>query len=96
MFKRDVLSIKEILDNFLRKEGLESPLMEKRLIKAWPIVVGSGINRYTKNLFIKNQTLFVQLISPAMRADLSMMQKQLTLKLNKYVGCQVITGIRFY
>ena len=50
---------------------------------------------YTENVYIRNQTLFVHLTSPALRADLSMMQQELVRKLNTHVGSQVIVGIRF-
>jgi len=57
---------------------------------------GEGINSYTENLFIKNQTLMVKLSSPALRSDLNMMKSRLVGKLNQRVGSQIITDIRFY
>ena len=96
MFKRDVKPIDEILAQFLRREGLETPLMQKRLIDAWPRVTGAVVGRYTGELFIKNQTLYVQITNPALRQDLSMMCSQLVKRLNAEVGTMVITGIRVY
>lgn len=40
MFRRKVKSIAELLPEFLRKEGLETPLQQKRLIMSWDSVVG--------------------------------------------------------
>ena len=45
MFKRKVKSIAELLPEFLRKEGLETPLQQKRLIMSWDSVVGENIAR---------------------------------------------------
>ncbi|MBR1388286.1 MAG: DUF721 domain-containing protein [Prevotella sp.] len=95
MFKRDVKNIKELILRNLRAQGLETPLLQKRLIDAWPEVAGELINQYTNNLVIRNQTLYVHLTSPALRADLSMRRGELTKKLNDYVGSQVIADIRF-
>jgi predicted nucleic acid-binding Zn ribbon protein len=53
------------------------------------------IASYTLNTYIYNQTLYVRLSNPALRADLSMMRTALTKKLNDYVGEQVITDIKF-
>lgn len=39
MFRRKVKSIAELLPEFLRKEGLETPLQQKRLIMSWDSVV---------------------------------------------------------
>ena len=79
MFKREVKSINDILQQFLRKEGLETPLQQKRLIDAWDSVAGQMVAHYTEEKFIKNQILFVKITNPALRQDLSMMRQQLTL-----------------
>ena len=95
MFKRDVKDIKDLILRNLRAQGLETPLLQKRLIDAWPTVAGDMVASYTENVYIRNQTLFVHLTSPALRADLSMMQQELVRKLTAQVGSQVIAGIRF-
>lgn len=95
MFKRDVIQIKSLILRNLRAQGLETPLLQKRLIDAWPIVAGEVINRYTDGLVIRNQTLYVHLTNPALRADLSMQRKDYVKRLNEYVGNQVIADIRF-
>ena len=95
MFKRDVQSLKDILLHNLREQGLETPLLQKRLVDSWPEVAGPLIARYTLNTYIYNQPLFVRLSTPSLRADLSMMKRQLVDKLNAAVGQQVITDIKF-
>ncbi len=95
MFKRNIESLKDILLRNLREQGLETPLMQKRLMEAWPEVAGPVVARYTLNTYIYNQTLFVRLSNPALRSDLSMMRGELVKKLNDVVGEQVITDIRF-
>lgn len=54
MFRRKVKSIAELLPEFLRKEGLETPLQQKRLIMSWDSVVGENIAAYCGDKFIKN------------------------------------------
>ncbi len=96
MFKRKVRSIAELLPEFMRREGLEAPLQQKRLLDAWDVVVGEPIVRYTGDKFIRNQTLCVKITNPALRADLSMNRALLVRRLNEMVGAQVIADIRFY
>ncbi|WP_279170109.1 DUF721 domain-containing protein [Prevotella denticola] len=96
MFRRKVQPLDDVLNQFLRQGGLETPLLQKRLLDAWDSVAGTVVARYTQEKFIRNQTLFVKLQSPALRADLSMMQSELVKKLNAAVGAMVITGVRFY
>ena len=88
-------SIGELILKNLRAQGLETPLQQKRLIEAWPEVMGDLIAGYTQEVFIKNQTLHVKLTNPALRADLAMMRAEIVKKLNTAVGSQVIVDIRF-
>ena len=95
MFKRNVKQIDELVLRMLRVHGLETPLLQKRLIEAWPVVAGEMVARYTQNAVIRNQTLYVHLSSPALRAELSMRRQELVQQLNAKVGSQVIADIRF-
>jgi hypothetical protein len=95
LFKREVKTINDLVLRNLRVHGLETPLLQKRLIESWPEVAGEAVARYTTNVRIYNQTLFVRLSNPALRSDLSMMRGELVKKLNAVVGEQVITDIRF-
>jgi predicted nucleic acid-binding Zn ribbon protein len=95
MFRKSVQSVKDVILQALREQGLETPLHQKRLVEAWPQVAGPVIARYTLNTYIYNQTLYVRLSNPALRADLSMRRQELTEKLNAVVGEQVITDVRF-
>lgn len=95
MFKRDVQSIKDLIMRNLRVQGLETPLLQKRVVDAWPVIAGPLIERYTLDAYIRNQTLFVRLSNPALRADLSMRRQEYVRLLNNYVGSQVIADVRF-
>ena len=44
MFKRDVIQIKDLILRNLRAQGLETPLLQKRLMDAWPTVMGETIH----------------------------------------------------
>lgn len=94
MFKRDVKPLGEILQRFIREEGLETPLLQKRLVDAWDVVVGPQVCRYTAEKYIRNQVLHVKIINPALRQDLSMMRSQLVKRLNEAVGASVITDVK--
>ena len=95
MFKREIKNIGDLIRQNMRNQGLETPLLQKRLIDAWPEVVGEVIARYTREVYISNQTLMVHLMRPALRADLTMQRHMLVNRLNQHVGAQVIADIRF-
>lgn len=95
MKRNNTEQIGDVIRQFLRQEGLETPLNEYRLVDAWKDVVGSVIMRYTTNLYIKNQTLYVHLSSSVIRQELMMGRELLVLNLNAKVGAQVIANIIF-
>lgn len=95
MFKRNVQLVKDLILQTMREQGLEMPLHQKRLVEAWPKIAGPVIARYTLNTYIYNQTLYVKLSNPALRADLSMRRQELVRRLNAEVGEQVIADVRF-
>ena len=87
--------IGEMIRKFFRQNGLESPLNEYRLVQAWRDVVGPVITKYTSNLYIKNQILYVHLTSSVLRQELMMGRDLLVRNLNELVGAQVIVNIIF-
>lgn len=95
MKRTNTEAVGDLIHQFLRQQGLEAPLNEYRLIQGWEHVMGPVIARYTKDLTIRNQTLYVQLTSPVLRQELHMQRRELATRLNTFVGAQVITDIVF-
>lgn len=93
--KNNAEQIGDILRRYLRQESLESPLNEQRLIELWPQMLGPGMAKYTRDLYIKNQILYVSLSSSTLRQELMMGRELLVRKLNQKVGANVITNIIF-
>ena len=78
---------------YVREMGSEAPVNEHRLIQAWDKVLGPAVSRYTKELRIYNQVLFVTITSAALRSELMMRRTELVARLNAEAGAQVITQI---
>ena len=95
MKRNDAQQIGDMIRRFFRQNGLESPLNEYRLVHAWNDVVGPVISRYTTNLYIKNQILYVHLSSSVLREELMMGRDMLVRNLNQQVGAQFIVNIIF-
>lgn len=95
MKRGETKSIAELVRAMCREEGLETPLNEYRLIKAWSQILGSAVQAYTKNLQIHNQILYVTVTSSVLRQELLMNRRSLVRKLNEHVNAQVITDIVF-
>ena len=78
----------------IRQNGLETPLMQRRLVESWDEVAGEIIAKYTTEKYIRNQDLCVHIENPALRSEISMMKTELIRKLNNAAGGQVIREIR--
>lgn len=95
MRKSNTEKIGNLIQQFLREEGLETPYNQFKLMKALEEILGHGISRYIGNTYVRNQTLFVEMRSPVLKQELTMKRTKLTQRLNAQVGTQVIADIRF-
>ena len=93
MKRGGIKSISELVRASCREEGLETPLNEYRLIKAWSQVLGETVRHYTGDMYIRNQVLYVHVTSSVLRQELMMNRKIIVRRLNEYVRAQVITDI---
>lgn len=93
MRKEKARPVSEVLQEYLRLEGLETPLAQHRLIASWPQAVGSVAASFTTSLEIRGQTLHVAVTSSVLRQELMMGRRILVEKLNALAGSPVITDI---
>lgn len=93
MKKSNTESLGNVIYEYLRAMGLETPLNEHRVMNAWSDVVGEAMAKYTQDLNIFNQTLYVKVSSAVVRNELMMRRTELVARLNAKAGAQVITGI---
>ena len=96
MRRSNIESVSNVIQQFLREEGLETPYNQFKLMKALEEVLEQGISHYIGNTFIKNQTLNVELKSSVLKQELSIGRAKIVQRLNQIVGTQVIADIRFY
>ena len=95
MQRSNIQSIGEVIVQMLRENGMERPLMEKRIVEAWPEVLGPTVARYTGDISIQNGVLYVHIQSAPLRQELFNCRFQLVEKLQKAVGADgVIKDIR--
>lgn len=95
MRKRNTESLRDIIGQVLKTNHLDKQLNEKRLIEAWPKVLGENIMKYTSELSIKNKVLYVSLNSSVLRHDLFISREEIKTSLNRNVGAEVINNIIF-
>ncbi len=95
MRRNNTQSLSDVLKSYVQENKLENKLSELDLIKSWESVMGKTVARYTGNLYIQNNTLFVETTSPIMRNELLMMKEEIRQRLNEMAGKELIKTIIF-
>ncbi len=84
----------DVLQEFLRESGLEKPLLERKVVEQWPVVMGDLIARFTRKVELKNGVLMVYLTSSALRQELFLARFELVKKMNDAVGAEIVKDVR--
>lgn len=95
MRKTNTQKLSDVLKSYVQENNLERKLSELDLIKSWESVIGKAVARYTQNLHIRNETLFVETTSPVVRNELQMMKEEIRMRLNEIVGAEIVKTIVF-
>lgn len=95
MRKRNTESIRDVIEQFLKQKKLDKPLFEKKIVDAWPKVLGHSILNYTSEIYVRNKKLYVTLTSAVLRHDLFLSRDNIVESLNKEVGIEVIDEVVF-
>lgn len=93
MRKTNEQNMKEVFDELLKAYGLDQRMAEKRLLNSWPALCGPLITRHTKNLYVRDKVLHVQVDNSVLREELIFSRQKLKEKLNAEAGSEVITDI---
>ncbi|KAB8155269.1 DUF721 domain-containing protein [Kordia sp. TARA_039_SRF] len=86
-------AISEVLKDFISENRLEDGLDKIDARDAWLNVMGNGINNYTTNIVLKNDTLYVSLSSAAYREELSYGKDKIIKMLNENLGKELIKNL---
>lgn len=88
-------TIGDLIKAFYEERKGPGYLDEVKIIKGWNGVVGPFIAQYTRDLYIKDGVLFVQLSSDSLRNELSYSKSVLLKNLNNLVGYEALKEIVF-
>ena len=95
MAKRNnsILNIQDALKDFVESNKLEKGLDKVNVRDAWAKLMGNGVNNYTTAVDLKNETLYVQLSSSALREELSYGKDKIVTMLNEELGKDIIKKV---
>ncbi len=82
--------LNEILKDFVSDNNLQKGLDKVAVRDVWEKVMGPAITKYTQNIKLERNTLFVQLTSSVLREELSYGKEKIITNLNEELGKELI------
>lgn len=83
-------SLGDVLKDFIQTNRLEKGLDKVNTKQAWNSVMGVAISKYTTDIKLDRDTLYVQLSSSVLREELSYGKEKIVKLLNEELGKELI------
>lgn len=91
--KRDNSTLGEVLNEFISKNRLQTGLDKVSAQDAWLQVMGEPISKYTTQVILERDVLYVQLSSSVLREELSYGSEKIIKLINEELGKNLITKL---
>lgn len=82
--------MKEALSAFIQKNKLQTGMDKVEVRAAWSRLMGNGVNNYTTDVALKNDTLYVALSSSALREELNFGKGKIIKMINEELGKDLV------
>lgn len=86
-------SISDAIKSFINANKLQKGLDKVSIQDAWHHVMGNAISKYTTNIKLERDVLYVQLSSSVLREELSYGKSKIITMINEEMGKEVISKI---
>ncbi len=87
--------LSEIVMEVLKEDGTSKKMLEHQAQTVWQSVMGPTVNRVTDSVRVSDGVMYVGLNSSVVRNELFRLKSRIISAINKAVGQNVITDIRF-
>lgn len=84
------VSIKDVLKDFVSENKLDKGLKQVQVIDAWNHLMGPAIEKYTTNVKLNRNKLYVELSSSVLREELSYGKQKIITLMNEELGEEMI------
>ncbi|MDR2448996.1 MAG: DUF721 domain-containing protein [Prevotellaceae bacterium] len=89
-------SLKNLIAQLIKEEGLEEGLQHAQIYALWDELLGVTVAKNTRKKYIQGRTLFVYLNSSVVRNQLFMMRQDIIEQLNKKMGKEIINALELH
>lgn len=95
MRRSNTQSLSEIIKEYVKVTHIERKLKEVDVVESWENLLGKTIAHYTRNIYIVNRVLYVEISSSVVKNELFMMREEIKRKINEKEGEEIIRTIIF-
>jgi len=93
MRKSNTQPIHEVIRDLLKELNIDRKLKEVSLVSRWESLMGRTVAVRTKQIYIRNRILYVQVTSSVLKNELLMMRQNIIDRLNEDAGEKLIDQI---
>lgn len=93
MRKSDTQKLGEVIREYLKQMMIDNKLKEISTVRSWEELMGKPVAERTRNIYVKNKVLFIELKSSVLRNELIMMRQNIIDRINEKAGERIIEKI---
>ncbi len=90
MFKQNLQSIGSAINQFLKENRLEKKIDLSSLHINWKTIAGEMVANHTTRMFIKDNILFLEVDSSALKSELHFLKDQLVQNINHFLKKELV------
>ncbi len=91
--KSNEVSLKEAIDEMLHVYKLKGKVYEAQIINSWGRVMGTMIEKHTRDLYLKNGKLFIKVDSAALKMELTYSRSKIIDRVNHEIGSAIVEEV---
>ncbi len=93
--KSNEQTLKDALNLLLSRNGAKEKYSESRVVWAWEQCFGKDLQQDYVTAYVRNKTLFVKIVSPALKENLKYQHAEIIAEINRVLEEELITGVVF-
>ena len=82
-YDKQIKPLSSVMESMLKKFGLYTGLMEAKIDQAWEQIAGQAARRYTVEIKIINNRLYIKVLSAALRQQLHLNKEYILSKIKE-------------
>ncbi len=95
MRRSNTQSLSEVLKEYIKSTHIDRKLKEVDVVESWEKLLGKTIAHYTRNIYIRNKILYVEISSSVVKNELFMMREEICRKINENAGEEIVRRLIF-